>query len=270
MNSNQSLFEKYLDLLGVSKSVPDLNLLKKIVRAHLIKVPFENISKLLYKKQGINYIPDLGLFLEGIEKYNFGGTCYTNNYYLFLLLKYLSYNIKLCGADMKSPDVHIVNVVKIDGKEYLIDAGNAAPFFEPLPTFLADDYIIKYSNEKYILKPKDEAGKIKIEQYSDGNLQHWYTTLCHERKIENFRRVIEDSYSEDAVFMNAVRITKFSENGSKVLKNFSFTEITGNEYKIRKITPENLSTEIEINFGMPQIFVSEAIGSIKELKDIYG
>lgn len=256
-------------MLEVDKSKPSLDLLNRIVKAHLIKVPFENISKLLYKKRGMNYIPDLGLFLEGIEKYNFGGTCYTNNYYLYFLLKHLGYEIKLCGADMRNPDVHIISIVKIDDKEYLIDAGNAAPFFEPLPTFLTDDYVIEFGNEKYIIKPKDVSGKIKIEQYSDGKLQHWYTTLCHKRKIDEFRKVIEESYSDDAVFMNAVRITRYSEKGAKVLKNFSFIKITGNEYKTRKITLSELPTVIQENFRMPVGIVKKAIDHFKTLKDIY-
>ena len=62
MMKKEELFEKYLDLLGVSKTKPDFNLLTKIVRAHLIKVPFENISKLIYKKQGMNYIPGLSTY----------------------------------------------------------------------------------------------------------------------------------------------------------------------------------------------------------------
>ena len=87
--------------------------------------------------------------------------------------------------------------------------------------------------------------------------------------MEDFRKVIEDSYSDNAVFMNAVRITRYSANGSKVLKNFSFTEIAGIEHKTRKITAADLSSEIELNFGIPLVVVNEAIGSIKELKDIY-
>jgi len=79
MISRQGLFEKQLELLGVSKSEPDFDLPRKIVKVDLIKVPFENISKLIYKKQGMNYIPDLTTYLDGIENYNFGGTCYTNN-----------------------------------------------------------------------------------------------------------------------------------------------------------------------------------------------
>jgi len=269
MSNQEKLFDKYLHLLGVEKSLPSFDLLSRIVKAHLIKVPFENISKLLYKKRGMNYIPDLGLFLEGIEKYNFGGTCYSNNYHLYSLLKYIGFNIKLCGADMKNPDVHLISIVKIEYNEYIVDCGYAAPFLNPIPRNLKDDFIITHGNEKYIIKPIDELGRTKVEQYSDGKLQHWYVAKPEERKFEEFRKVIEDSYSDNAVFMNAVRITSYSENGSKVLKNFSFTETVGNEYKTRKINPRELASVIQENFGMPLIVVNEAIGSIKEIKDIY-
>jgi arylamine N-acetyltransferase len=106
-------------------------LLCQIIREHLINVPFENISKLLFKKQRKNYIPDLSTYLEGIEKYNFGGTCYANNYHLYSLLKHLGYEVKLCGADMKKLDVHILSIVMIDHKEYILDCGYAAPFSNP-------------------------------------------------------------------------------------------------------------------------------------------
>jgi arylamine N-acetyltransferase len=171
---------------------------------------------------------------------------------------------------MKNPDVHLISIVKIEDNEYIVDCGYAAPFLNPLPRNLKDDFIITHGNEKYIIKPIDELGRTKVEQYSDGKLQHWYIAKPEERKFLEFRKVIEDSYSDNAVFMNAVRITSYSENGSKVLKNFSFTETEGNEYKTRKINPRELASLIQANFGMPLIVVNEAIGSIKEIKDIYG
>lgn len=269
MINEEKLFNKYLHLLEAEKNNPSLDLLNRIVKAHLIKVPFENISKLLYKKQGMNYIPDLGLFLEGIKKYNFGGTCYTNNYYLFSLLKHLGFNIRLCGADMKKPDVHLVSIVTIDSSEYIVDAGYAAPFLVPLPRNLKEDFVINLGNEKYIIKPKDHLERTTVEQYSDGMLQHWYTAKPEERNIEDFKKVIENSYADDAVFMNAVRITRFYENGSKVLKNFSLTETIGNHYTTRKFTLGELRSAIQENFEMPLTVIDEAISCIKELKDIY-
>ena len=269
MINQNKLFEKYLELLKVEKSLPDLNLLRKVVRAHLIKIPFENISKLIYKKQGMNYIPDLTTYLNGIKSYNFGGTCYANNYYLYSILKHLGYNVKLCGADMKNPDVHLISIVTIDGSEYIVDGGYAAPFLVPLPRDLEEDYVVTLGNEKYIIKPKDELGRTKVEQYTDGKLQHWYIAKPQEKKIEDFRRVIEDSYSVDAVFMNAVRITKFSENDSLVLKNLYLTEIINNESSTIKIALNDIPSVIERKFGIPKYIVKKAVCHFKELKDIY-
>jgi arylamine N-acetyltransferase len=66
----------------------------------MLRIPFENISKIYYKhKFGMTYMPDINLYLNGFEKNNFGGTCYSNNYYLYLLLSYLGSDAKLCGVE---------------------------------------------------------------------------------------------------------------------------------------------------------------------------
>lgn len=269
MNAREKLFNQYLDLLGVEASDPSFELLGKIVKAHLIKIPFENISKLLYKKEGMNYIPDLAIYLNGIEQYNFGGTCYTNNYYLYLLLAHLGFDVRLCGADMKNPDVHLVSIVRIDEHEYIVDGGYAAPFLIPLPRDLAEDYIIGNGVEKYFVKPKDENGRTRVEQHYDGELQHWYTAKPQPRRIEEFRKVIENSYADDATFMNAFRITHFGEKGSLVLRNLILSETDGTKSSTIKIKRNEIPAVVGEKFGMPEDLVSEALGTIKELKDIY-
>ena len=269
MVNKHSLVDKYLQLLSVEKGPPDFNLLKQIVKAHLIKVPFENISKLLYKKQGLNNIPDFPTFLEGIEEFNFGGTCYTNNYYLYSLLEHLGFEIKLCGADMKNPDVHLISIVKIENHEYIVDAGYAAPFYQPLPRNLNEDFTVTAANENYIIKPVDKTGRTRVEQYSDGKLQHWYTAKPEARNIEDFRKVIRDSYSDDALFMNAIRITKFTEDGSLVLKNQYFTETVNRNSSTTKVNLGDIPSLIDMNFGMPLNVVQKAVGHLKELRDIY-
>ena len=269
MKIPKNLFKKYLDLIEIEKSLPTYDFLSKVVKAHLIKIPFENISKLLYKKQGLNNTPDFKTFIEGIEKYNFGGTCYTNNYYLYCLLDHLGFETKLCGADMKNPDVHIISMVKIENKEYIVDVGYAAPFFEPLPISLNKDFTFNFGDEKYIVKPKDLNGRTRVEQHSNGKLQHWYTAKPEPRKIDEFRKVIKDSYSDDATFMNAIRITKFTEHGSLVLKNLYFTETSNDGSSTTKVNLENIPWLIKENFKIPLNVVNNAIGHFKELKDIY-
>ncbi|MCF8226128.1 MAG: arylamine N-acetyltransferase [Bacteroidales bacterium] len=76
------LFIRYLKILGIQRQKPDFEYLKNIVKAQMSKIPFENISKLFYKKRiDLEQLIDFELYLEGIEKYRFGGTCYSNNFF---------------------------------------------------------------------------------------------------------------------------------------------------------------------------------------------
>jgi len=269
MAYNEALFGRYLNILGISRGEPSITALCDVIRTHLTKVPFENISKLLYKKQGLKYIPALSVYLDGIEKFNFGGTCYSNNYYLYLLLRYLGYDVKLCGADMKNPNVHIVSMVKIGGRDFIVDGGYAAPFTEPLPGDLIENYVITFGDEKYILNPRDESGYSKLEQYYKGELKHGYTAKPQPRKIDEFRNVIEDSYRDDATFMNAVMIAKFYENGSIVLRNLTLIRTDRNKVKTQSIQRDEIAAVVEKYFGMPQQIVDEAVNELLKLKDTW-
>jgi arylamine N-acetyltransferase len=74
-------FDRYLGLLGVRRTEPGIQALEEIVRAHMVRVPFENISKLYHARtSGVRGIPDLAQYLDGIERFHFGGTCYANNF----------------------------------------------------------------------------------------------------------------------------------------------------------------------------------------------
>ena len=263
------IFARYLNILNINKREPSVAALREIVKAHLLKVPFENISKLLFKKRGLKNIPALPEYLDGIEQYNFGGTCYSNNYYLYLLLKHLDYDVKLCGADMKNPDVHIVSIVNIEEREFIVDGGYAAPFVEPLPGDLKENYVITFGNEKYILSPKDDYGHSKLEQYYKGELKHGYTANPQPRKIEEFQNVIEDSYRNGATFMNAILITKFYENGSLVLRNLTLTKTDGSKVTTQSIKRDEIAVAVEKYFRMPLQIVEEAVNELSELMDMW-
>jgi arylamine N-acetyltransferase len=265
----KKLFDKYLDLLGVEVSSPSFEFLCRIVRAHLLRIPFENVSKLLYKIQRMNKFPGLPDYLNGIEKYNFGGTCYANNHYLNLLLNHLGFDVKLCGADMKNPDVHIINIVTVEGREYIVDGGYAAPFLEPLPRFLTGDYVLSPGNEKFLLKPQDKNGFSKLEHYYNGELKHWYTAKPKPRSIEEFSGVIKDSYSDDAMFMNIFRITRITVNGSLNLRNLQLTEITGSLTTTIELTRNEIPGIVETKFLIPADLAEEALSTIKNFKNTF-
>ena len=268
---SDELFNRYLNILRISSSEPSLNQLSSIVAAHLYRVPFENISKLYYKKTlGRRTLPGLSEYLDGIEIYHFGGTCYANNYYLYLLLKYLGYDIMLCGADMANPDVHLASIVKLDDREYMVDVGYAAPFDHPLPRDLDHDYEIKLGNNRYVLKPRDSQGRSEMELHRNGIHKHGYVVKPVARSIEHFTDVIAHSFTGEATFTNALLLVRMFPNRSIVIHNLHVIESEGMEQRIVEIPNRaELAHVIEHYFNIPKQIAAEAIAELGELGDAW-
>jgi N-hydroxyarylamine O-acetyltransferase len=268
---SKSIYYRYLDALRISESKPSLAALTKIIKAHLMYVPFENISKLYYiKKFDIKSIPDFEQYVDGISKYNFGGTCYSNNYYLNKLLDYLGYNVRLCGANMTNPDVHIVNIVEINNREYLVDVGYAAPFYNPIPLDLAGNYELTYGDDKYIIKPKDKRNYSELKLIRDGKNKHGYIVNPQPRSITEFKKVIEDSMRSTSTFLNAVLLVKYGENSSVVIHNLSLIEINNSiANRVLLKDEDELADQIYLKFGMSKEITSESLSLIKCYNDAW-
>jgi N-hydroxyarylamine O-acetyltransferase len=257
----EELFRRFLDLLGVQKQKPGLDALNEIVSAHVNRIPFENISKLYYKKRlNLENIPRFDMYIEGVEKYRFGGTCYANNYYMNRLLDWLGYEVKLCGAGMRALDAHIVTIAKIEDREFLVDTGYAAPFTEAIPLDLSYNYILELGNDSYVLKPWDNNKPRQLELYRNGVLSHGYSINPMPRHIGEFKQVIADSYNAAATFMNALLLTRFDASHFLIIHNMTMTEARGivaNNYPLG--STEQLISTIESRFGIPAEIVKESL-----------
>lgn len=265
------LMEQFLRILAVDKRRPSSEALTELVAAYLMRIPFENVSKLYYMTHhGLRNLPKIERYIDGINRFNFGGTCYSNNYYLHLLLKYLGYDVMLCGADMSNPDVHLVNIVSLDGREFIVDAGYAAPFLDPLPRDLSVDYVVARGRDRYVLKPQDKNGNSHLELYRDGQLKHGYVVKPISREIGYFNQVIAESFRKSATFMNALLLVKQFPNRSIVIHNLSVMESKGTNYTIRQLTSRNeLPAIVEEYFSIPQEIVSEAVAKLGEFGDAW-
>ena len=267
----EEVIDHYLAILGVARREPSLEALRELVAAHLTRIPFENISKLYYRKRwGLVNLPAIGLYLDGIDKYHFGGTCYSNNYYFHLLLRSLGYQAKLCAADMKTPQVHALNLITIEGREYLVDTGYAAPLLEPIPRDLASDYETVLGRDRYVLKPQDANGCSRLELYRDGVLRHGYLAKPEPRKIEDFSKVIAASFSAEATFLNSVLLVRFNPGRSVLIHNLTLVESEGNKSTVHGLANrDELIAAIEQRFGITRKIVREAVGQLGNLQDAW-
>ena len=265
--SEECLFEKYLGLLGIQRRQPGFKALKEIVAAQGSKVPFENISKLFYsKRRNQNHLVEFELFLEGIEKYGFGGTCYSLNYYLNRLLSWLGYDAILCGADMKSKDAHIVSIVKNNEREYLVDAGYAAPFSVPIPLDLTNDFKISCGSDLYVLRPRDTSNRSRMELYRTGVLKHGYKINPLPRSINDFKEIIADSFLGSATFMNAVLLTRFESDCFLMIHNMRVIESCDGKLTCHTMESlDQLASVIDDRFGIPKNIVKECLNGLQLL-----
>jgi arylamine N-acetyltransferase len=262
--SNQ--FERYLRLLGVECEPPSREALTRLVSAHLYHVPFENVSKLTYHRGP--GMPTLERYLDGIERHRLGGTCYSNNFFLFQLLGYLGYRVRLCGADMNKPDVHLVSIVEVDHREYLVDVGYAAPFDRPIPRDIPADYQIAHlGRDRYLIKPQDANAYSQVMLIRDGQEKHGYRVNPAPRQIEEFNAVLEQSYRPTATFMNTLLLAQFSPNRSRVVHNMTAIEALGVEFSTQRFASRDfLAAYVEKHYGILRPMFLEALDILGTLE----
>jgi N-hydroxyarylamine O-acetyltransferase len=265
------LVRRYLAALGVSHQQPHLGALQELVAAHLTHIPFENVSKLYNRRHhALTSFAPIELFLDGIERYHFGGTCYSNNFHFYSLLATLGYDVKLCGADMTNPDVHILILVTLDGHEYLVDGGYGAPFLAPMPRDLATDYVITLGQDRYVLKPQDANGRSRLEMYRDGKPKHGYLVKPNARTIEEFQQVIAESFRPEATFLNALLLARFYPDRSVMIHNLALIESQGSRSTVHSLASrDELAATVTEQFGIPREIVAEVIGELGDLKDVW-
>lgn len=268
---NPGWFDRYLEILGVVPEPPSLEALRTLVRAQLTKVPFENVSKLfLRRREGVETIPTMDRHLDGIERFHLGGTCYPNNGYFNLLLRSLDYDARLCGADMSDPDVHLVSLVRLENREFLVDVGYAAPFFEPLPRDLPHEYVVEWGDERYVLEPRDGAGRSQLHHEHRGRRIHGYLAKPHPRSLAFFEPVIRQSYSDAATFMNAVVLVRFWPDRSVRIHNLELVESTPGEATVMALADrEELVEAVREHFGIPGAIVRGALEGLGDLRDVH-
>jgi arylamine N-acetyltransferase len=270
---SQAQADAYLRVLGVHGAAPARASLDELVRAQATRVPFENISKLYrHKHQGLSGIPSIEVYLNGIERFHFGGTCYANNVHFCRLLCTLGYDAALCGADMPSgEDVHAAITVAVDGRDLLMDVGYAAPFLEPLPRDVGQDVAVRFGRDRYVLRPRDGQGRSRLDMYRDGELIHGYLLKPTPRPIEHFSQAVRDSFRESATFMNAVALVRFSDNDSVAIYNLSIIRSTADSFTIDRLNDrEELVRAIEREGGIPVEIARDAIAGLGALRDVHG
>ena len=262
-------YARYLRLLGIEGSPTGLDGLREIVRRHLCRVPFENVSKLLlFDREGAGRLQTLPEFLDGIEHYDLGGTCYSCNPFLAELLRVLGYDADLLGADMRMiPNLHNCVRVHLDGKEYHVDAGNGAPFLEPMPLDQLP-HVFSLGEYRYELEARDRVQPRDHQMTVSyaGEFLHSYVVHGPPRTPEFFLPIVLDSFVPAGKFMSWLRIARCFEDRVVELRNRTLTWSQGSKSEQRILkNADELQRAVATDMAMPRCPVLQAVKILERL-----
>ena len=160
------IYQRYLRVLGFDNVPFGFDGVRAVVRAHLLRVPFENVSKLLlYASEGLGRFFTLPEFLDGIEHQDMGGTCYGANPFLGDLLRALGYEADLHGANMPPRmNCHTSLRVRIDSHAYHVDVGYGGPFRDPI-AFDRPPFVMVEGANRYVFDREPQGEQIKEARF---------------------------------------------------------------------------------------------------------
>ncbi len=245
--------ERYLRLLGFDSPPSGLEGLREIVRRHVCRVPFENVSKLLLLRP-----PAFEEFLDGIEHRDLGGTCYTSNPFLADLLRRLGYDADLLGADMSTPNIHTSIRVRLADIEYHVDAGYGAPFRAPIRLDRLP-HEIRQGGDRYVLERAARPDAYELSHFSGAERRHGYIVHGPARPFEFFGRTILDSYAPGRTFMSCLRIIRFFDRDAAEILNRTLIRHRGStSIETRLSSAAELESAVANELAMPRCPVRDA------------
>ncbi len=124
----------YLAHIDVPEAAPSLDYLAALQHAHLLRVPFENLSVI----RGEPILLSEEQLVEKIVGRGRGGFCFELNGAFFALLEALGFAIARIGAGVKiddgfTPDLDHMALIVILDQLYLVDVGFGDSARQPLP-----------------------------------------------------------------------------------------------------------------------------------------
>ncbi|MGO9008897.1 MAG: arylamine N-acetyltransferase [Bryobacteraceae bacterium] len=261
---------RYLRLLGIRTPIAGpagsgeagLN---EIVQRHLCRVPFENVSKLLLLgREGAGRVTTLAEFLDGVERYDLGGTCYTANPFLASLLSALRYDADLLGADMSKPNVHTSIRVRLSGVAYHVDVGYGAPFrgairLDRLP------WEFEQGCYRFVFGRADAPEAYQASVYSGGQRLHGYIVHPPARDAGFFDNVAIASYRPGMTFTSMLRIIRFFDGHAADLQDTKLSIHRGRKTTSRLLrTMQELREAVAGDLAMPRCPIGEAVAVLEQ------
>ena len=243
----------YLERINYHGSLtPSAETLRELQRAHLLAVPFENLS--IHAKQPI-VLADEALFAKIVRRRR-GGFCYECNGLFAALLRALGFEVAMLSAEVANADGvfgpafdHMTLVVSLE-QRWLVDVGFGDSFLEPLRL---DEPGEQLQGSRTYQIVTDGSLFTLMQKIDDGEWKAQYRFTLEPHKYDDYAAMCRYHQTSPASHFTTARICSLAtEDGRITLSDMRFiTTSTNNEKHERNVTSEaEYATILRERFGI--------------------
>lgn len=259
------VIERYLSILRTPLQNIDLSFLKRLIRAHLHTIPYENFSKFHYVQQfpvRKFYLPSTQEFLSRYEDQGWGGTCYPLNIHFSRLLQSLGYDCAL----VRVRKGHIAIQVNFSNRLYYVDVGYGCPLFQPIQLPLEGMMKFrKMGEEVYIRKRSDWT--YEIDRHAEGRSFVQKEIDWKAIPLSHFIEDIRQSYLDtpENKVMRRLSATIFKPRYCYYLNNDTITRKNENTKEVSRFKNRNdWASKVYQIFGIDEAVALHAVHFLEE------
>lgn len=246
--------DAYLGRIRETREEASLTYLRKLHRAHLLHIPFENLD-IHYNRK---IILDYQSIFEKIVIQKRGGYCYELNGLFYHLLHHLGFECKIISARVLDEDSgelgkefdHMAIIVTISEEDYLVDVGFGKGIMYPKK--IADGVVqMDYTDYWKVTSEPDDNFLLQVSSDASA-FRTKFRFSCDAKEIIQFHEMNEYHQSQpESSFTQKKIITKLTTTGRITLSNSRFQELDLGDKKVNEIGSEDeFLSLLEQHFGI--------------------
>ena len=259
--------DRYLRLLELEREAPSREALARLARAHVLRIPFESVTSVLRRRAHPGEaVPSLdpAALLTAWEERRSGALCFDATAMVSRLLHELGYRAVPVLASITWAG-HEAVLVELDEGRFLVDVGNGAPFFEPIP--LDGEFFVRRAGLAYRFRPGESADEWIQDRWIDAA---WKPFCRYDLRPA-------DAVARAAVFQrhhvlteswvaSTLTLIRCADDRVSVFRNGELTRFTADGKQVESVSGpaayERLAATV---FGLPNLPISEARRALAEL-----
>ncbi|MGL1922288.1 MAG: arylamine N-acetyltransferase [Hyphomicrobiales bacterium] len=250
----QDFKAEYIKQLGLNVDANPIELINQMIVEHQTRFTFNNLDVLLNKLEIISLeIEDL---FEKIVLKKRGGYCFEHNKLFFYMLEQLGFTVMPClarvvyGSNKDVPQTHRMNIVTIDGLEYVADVGFGP--YSPMSLIPMSGDEITAPDKQVFRVVSSEEGLFKLEVQNKKGFFALYTFTRTKSFESDFE--LANYYSNThpkAKFTQKLTISLKNKGDTKFISEGVYSTISSTERSDEKLEkPQRLQELLSQNFNI--------------------